>query len=125
MCSSSTHVDELPAGKWRMDVITSRRDGGIDSRFSRFVASQHIGEGKCDRALGGLFGGGPHFLSRDLRLPDERARFGEGGGRADAARVSASGFARRSAAGFVQYVQYPRKGRAQSFLPARLVRPQK
>src|SRR4029077_3288117 len=104
MCSSSTHVHELPAGKWRMDVITSRRDGGIDSRFSRFAASRHIGQGKIARALGGGFGGRTHFLSRDLRLPDERARFGEGGGRADAARVSASRFARRSAAGFLQYV---------------------
>src|ERR1700680_219189 len=121
MCSNSTHAHKLPAGKWRMDVITSRRDGGIDSRFSRFAASWSIGKGKCALARGGRFGGRPHFLSRNLRLSDERARFGEGGGRAAAARVSASLFARRGAAGFLQYVQYPRKGRAQSFLPARLV----
>src|ERR1700719_3363778 len=122
MCSSSTQVHEPPDGKWGMDVVTSRRYGRIDSCFVGFVASRRLGKGKFAVAFGGRFGGRPNFLYRDLRLPDERTRFGEGGRRAAAARVPASRVARRGAAGFLQYVQYPRKGHAQSFLAARLVR---
>src|SRR6202043_1997244 len=109
MCSSSTQVHEPPDGKWGMDVVTSKRYGRIDSCFVGFVASRRIGQKKVARALGGGWAGRPNFLYRDLRLPDERARFGEGGRRAAAARVPASRVARRSAAGFLQYVQYPRK----------------
>ena len=60
--------------------------GRADARGGQRETARSHGYGHRRRA-----GSRQVILPRDFRLPDERPRFGEGGGRADGARLSAGG----------------------------------
>src|SRR4029077_19795790 len=116
--------------RWRFAKAVNERDnieayGRIDSRSSRFASSRRFGKGISAGFLCGSNVGRPYVLYRDLRLPDERARFGKSSRRAAATRVSPGRLARRGATGFLQHVQHSGKGRAKGFFAPGFVRPQK